>query len=190
MQTANRYCLDVDLGFNVDNNFLLEMSVQDIPFYGFKQFKIQKSLLDSRLTTFLESLDIKVSLAEVFYTLPGRQIPIHVDHDIIDNHCKLNFVYGEPGSMMYWWEPKNMDIPPSYQLTTIGTKYLLFSEKECRQVWQTQVGQPSLINAGQPHSVVNCTDQPRVTLSLVLYDLKKQQLLDWDDAVVIFKTWL
>lgn len=190
MRTKNQYCLDLKLGFEIDSTVINQLSTDNMPFYGFKQFNVSKSLLDPVLIDFLKDCQIEVSHAEAFYTLPGKKIPIHVDTDVIDNHCKLNFVYGAVESLMQWWEPKNKNMQLTYQLTSIGTKYLLFDSKDCNLVWESQVGCPSLINAGQPHSVINCTDQSRVTLSLVLYDSRKQQLLDWDDAVEIFKNYI
>jgi hypothetical protein len=186
----NQYCVDINLDFVVDNSFINTLTVDDISQHGFKQFNIKKSLLDSNLINFLKSCQIEVSHAEAFYTLPGKKLPIHVDHDQIDNHCKLNFVYGDPGSVMQWWKLNDLGSPLTYRETSIGTKYLVFSHTECSLIWEAQVGCPSLVNAGQPHSVINCTDSPRKTLSLVLYDLNKQKLLEWEDAVIRFKNQL
>lgn len=187
MRTKNQYCLDLKLGFEIDSTVINQLSTDNMPIYGFKQFKLSPSLLDPRLIDFLKDYQIEVPRAEAFYTLPGKKIPIHVDTDVIGNHCKLNFVYGSSGSLMQWWELKNKNMQPTYQLTPIGTKYLMFDFDDCDLVWESQVGCPSLVNAGQPHSVVNCTDQPRITLSLVLYDSRTQQRLEWVDAVEIFK---
>jgi hypothetical protein len=187
MTKTNYFCLDLDLGFDIDSTVIRHLSLDNMPVYGFKQFNVPKSSLDLRLVDLLKKYQVDVSHAEAFYTLPGKKLPIHTDHDVIDNHCKLNFVYGHPGSVMQWWKLRDKNKQLNYQLTTIGTKYLMFDSADCDLVWESQVGCPSLINAGQPHSVINCTDQPRITLSLVLYDLKKQQLLDWHDAVEIFR---
>lgn len=182
----NQYCLDLDLGFVADHSFIQTLSIDDMPEYGFKQFRVEKSLIDSRVTSFLDSKGIGISHAEVFYTLPGKVIPIHVDTFAISNCCKLNFVYGATQSLMQWWKLKDSAAMPAVSVTPIGTEYLRFNKDDCDLVWQTTVGCPSLVNAGQPHSVLNCTDQTRKTLSLVLFDKKTQHLLKWDDAVEIF----
>lgn len=187
MNIRNQYCLNLDLGFEIDSTTTSHLSTDNIPPLGFIQFGVEKSLLDPRLIDFLKNYQVEVSHAEAFYILPGKKIPIHVDSDVMDNHCKLNFVYGAAGSVMQWWKLKDKNQQLNYQLTPIGTKYLMFDHNDCNMIWESQVGCPSLVNVGQPHSVFNCTDQPRTTLSLVLYDLKKQQSLDWDDGVEKFK---
>jgi hypothetical protein len=185
----NQYCLNLKLSFEVLDVTKDMFDTTNIPYYGFSQIAIEKNLIDINLTTFLDSLNISVSHAEAFYTLPGKKIPIHVDTDIMDDHCKLNFVYGDSGSKMRWWAPKD-ETQPIVQVTSIGTKYLMFSPDQCNLVWEAEVGCPSLVNAGRPHSVDNCTDSPRRTLSLVLYNKNKKQLLDWHDAVDIFKKFI
>jgi hypothetical protein len=186
----NKYCVNLNLKFPVDNDFFERITITDIPYYGFKQIKIDESLLDIKLIEFLAQRGIKVHHAEAFYTLPGNKIPIHIDTEVIGNQCKLNFVYGDPGSKMQWWRLKDENMPLKYRLTPIGTKYLMFSPKDCEMVWEAEVGNPSMVNAGQPHSVNNCTSSPRKTLSLMLYNINKKQLLDWDDGVEIFKDFI
>lgn len=186
----NCYCADLKLDFEIEEFMLRTEDLCDIPAYGFKQFKVDHSSLDAKLVTFLKSMDIKISHAEAFYILPGKSMPIHVDSDVMDNHCKLNFVYGAPGSLMQWWKPLTINDPLPYQLTTIGTRYLKFEKDQCELVWTAQVGRPSIVNTGQPHNVINSTDKPRKALSLVLYDLTKSQMLDWDDAIEKFKQYL
>jgi hypothetical protein len=186
----NQFCIDIGLDFVVDNSFINNIIVDDNLPHGFKQFDIQKSLLDRNLIKFLKKCQVEISHAEAFYTLPGKKIPIHVDHTQIDNHCKLNFVYGDSGSVMQWWKINDLTKPFTVRETPIKTKYLVFNDAECSLIWEASVGCPSLVNAGQPHSVLNCTDSPRKTLSLVLYDLEKQRLLDWDDAMDRFKNQL
>jgi hypothetical protein len=191
MQTVkNQYCLNLNLNLDVKCNFLKDFDITDVPSYGFKQFRISQSMIDTNLVQFLRSRNIDISHVEVFYTLPGHRIPIHVDTDTMDNHCKLNFVYGDAGSVMRWWRPKNPNAELKYQLTPVGTQYLYFDKDDCDLIWESQVGCPGLVNAGQPHSMFNCTNSARWAVSLVLYDLNKSCLLDWNDAADIFKDFI
>lgn len=178
----NRFCLDLDLGFVVDNSFINALDVSDIdPCLGAKQFDIDLALLDPLLWAWLRTQHLSLRHAEVFYTLPGKSLPIHIDDDQFDDHCKLNFVYGGDGSLMQWWRQKDPAAPLQHKKTAIGTTYVVFDPNDCDLIWTAQVGCPSLVNAGQPHSVLNCTAEPRVTLSLVL-ESAKGHLVPWDQA--------
>jgi len=179
----NRFCVDLDLGFKVNNGFLDCLDVADVDaIMGAKQFSIDLGSLDPSLTAWLAQFRLTVSHAEVFYTLPGRSLPIHIDDDKFDDHCKMNFVYGAKGSLMQWWQKKDALAPLNRRKTAIGTTYVIFEPEECELIWCAEVGCPSLVNAGQPHSVLNCTAEPRTALSLVL-ETAQGSLVSWDQAL-------
>jgi hypothetical protein len=190
----NQYCLELDLGFQLSDNAVSQIVFSDIPESGVKVNFIQKTLLDQKLLDLLNQHDIDVCSTQVFYILPGKKIPIHIDapddRNNLDNQCKLNFVYSKKGSVMQWWKVKNPGKPLIVAELFPDEKYIPFLTEDCEMVWEEQIGFPSLVNVGQPHSIDNCTNEPRLTLSLLLRDLKKSQPLQWNDAVEIFKNFV
>jgi hypothetical protein len=182
---SNHYCLNLDLGFVVDFNIVNVLTVDPSRVNHF----VVKTI-DSKLTEFLKTCNIAIPHAEVFYTPPMSSLPAHVDDDVLNHHCKLNFVFGANGSRMQWWQYKDLDQPLTYHMSAIGTRYIRVDTADCDLVWEAEVGRPGLVNAGQPHSVSNMTNEPRWCLSYVLYDLKNRSLLDWHDAESIFSEYV
>jgi hypothetical protein len=143
--------------------------------------------LDPRLLELFSERDIGISHCEAFHTPPNRWLPIHIDHDRIGNMTKLNFCFGAKGSKMTWWAPRDPTKIPEYRISVIGTKYIYFDMKDCRIVGQTEIGQPTLVNVGQPHSVMNSTKEHRWVLSIVLWDKRNNTLLEMPEAHERFK---
>ena len=150
-----------------------------------KVFTLDKNEVDTQLIDFLDELNLSISHAEAFYTCPGRFTSIHVDGKQFDQHTKLNWVYGAPGSKMHWYKLKDNAAQQDYE-TVIGTKALYFNKEDCELVHSAEVGLPSLVNVGGPHNVENCTDEQRWCLSFVLWDNVHNNRLEWPEAVKIF----
>ena len=147
----------------------------------FKVFKLDSTdSTNSTIDNFLKKYGIKVTFSEIFYTPPKTKMPIH--NDSIGVCTKLNWIFGADGSLMQWWKQKN-GYKPTSNVNAIGNQYLSYDELECDCVWQTQVGKPSLVNVGIPHSITNMTDEGRWCMSYVLYDIDKNQYLEWNGAV-------
>jgi hypothetical protein len=149
------------------------------------QFPIHN--IDSRLTEFLGRLNISIFHAEIFYTPPLRVLPLHIDS--IGGVCKLNFVFGGEGSLMQWWQSKHDHDTGARYTNAIGTEYSRMEVKDCDLVWQQSIGQPSLINAGVPHQVINCTNTPRWCMSFCLADKRERKRLSWQQASKIFEQY-
>ena len=184
------YCKKLKLDFELDTSVLKNIQAcytkVDVPAI----FKIKQTDIDPHLLNFLYQLDLTVFHAEAFYTVPKGKLFIHIDSDRLSDNCKLNWVYGGSGSTMEWWERNNPNEPLTHKLTDIGTKYIFFDRNKCTKVWEEEIGQPSLVNVGIPHSVNNPNDEGRWCLSFVIYDLEKKQVLQWADAVKKFSKWL
>jgi len=183
------YCQKLNL------NFTLDTTVLDTVKSSHKSnlsmiFKIKKEDVDKRFRTFLRELNLAVYHAEIFYTKPDGNLFIHIDTETLSNNCKLNWVYGGTNSKMVWWQQQDPDEPLSYKLTPIGTKYISFDKDKCTRVWEEEIGTPSLVNVGIPHSIDNPGSEGRWCISFVLYDLEKTQLLQWSDAVKKFSPYI
>ena len=184
-QKENKYCLSLDLGFTVGTEILNTLKID--------QSKVNHNVVqhvDPVLNDFLKKMNISVPLVDVFYTPPGAMLPAHVDGDVIDNHCKLNFIFGGRNSVMQWWEHKDKNQPLTYFMSGVGTKYIRIYVDDCNLMWESNLGPCALVNVGQPHSIVNPGDEIRWCLSYVLHDMNTGQLLDWDHALKLFSPYM
>ena len=184
MQTVeNKYCLNLDLGIKFNSSLIEHCKVDP---GNINHFKIDT---DPELQNFLLPLDVKIIHSELFYTPPGYTLRAHID-TVNDDHCKLNFVYGGTDSLMQWWRLKDSTLVLESKFNSTGTPYIPVNIDDCDLVWSAKIGTPSLVNVGQPHSVINHSNSPRWCFSHVLADVKKKWVLQWDDAVDIFKTFV
>jgi len=134
--------------------------------------------IDKNLIALLKRLNVYVSRAEVFYIPANNNLPIHIDLDKFSNIVKLNWVFGE-GNMV-WWKPNSENY--RCHTTPIGTKYLLFQENECTEIYREKIGFPSLVNVGIPHSVINNSNLPRWCISHNIHSISTKKQLEWDEA--------
>lgn len=174
----NIYCKNLKIDFTPSTNQIEEIK-QTIGFpETFKMFKANS--IDDAVYDYLKPFGIKVTFSEIFYTPPRCKMPIHTDGEL--PRTKLNWIFGADGSTMRWWKPKEGSVPSAFK-TDIDTYAEIFDEDNCDCIWTAQVGKPSLLNVSVPHSINNMTDEGRWCLSFVLYDIVKDQHLEWDDAV-------
>lgn len=145
---------------------------------------------DSKLVNWLSSLNLEVLRqgVEQHYIPPYGKIPVHSDGQTFDNKIKLNFQYGGHGSKMKWYVPVDSEL--KIQPTAGLFSYQSYaSEDSVKQIWEAEVGFPSLVNAGILHSVENGPD-PRWVISVPLWDQITNSRLQWDAATIIFCPWI
>jgi hypothetical protein len=184
------YCRHLNLDFNLDTSVLenIKESYKDLHTTG--MFKIEQPDIDSVLSKFLYKLNIAIYSAQIFYTNPNGGLFVHMDiKELGQSNCKLNWVYGGTGSTMEWWERNDPTEPLEYKFTRTGAKYIYFDRNKCRKIYEEEIKQPSLVNAGIPHSVSNLGNEGRWCLSYSLYDLNKNQNLEWEDAIEKLSNW-
>ena len=186
----NIYCKDVIVNFVLDTTPIDCVKISNVDLTENGQFSFTE--LDNNLVQFLDKLGIVILHPEIFYTPPQLGINIHVDGTVVDANaiCKLNWVFGAPGSYMTWWKLKDPNTQLNRHKTQIGTEYLLFDQHDCEVVWQQEIHQPTLINAGIPHNMHNPTEEARWCVSYALGDKDTKQLLRWDDAVIRFSNYI
>jgi hypothetical protein len=153
-------------------------------------FSYSKSQINKELINWLSDMSVGIKHCEVFYLSPESQSNhiIHLDGELFDDHVKLNFAYCETEELMNWFIPKENAVLISKK-TPIDTKYIEADKDQCILVHRAIIGQPSLINAGQLHSVSD-VKSPRYCFSFVLSKIKTNKYLTWDDAVEIFKDYI
>lgn len=143
-------------------------------------FHVPATGFDERVSVLLLQHGIIPSHFEVFYTPPHRVLPIHIDGNELSNIVKLNWVFGGAKSRMMWWRIKsNHEL--SKGSTPLGTTYLKATPTDCIMLESASIGQPTLVNVGQLHSVLNHAE-PRWCLSLVLADAETKINLTFEQA--------
>jgi len=184
------YSKDLKLDFNLDIDPLIVTQRLYTSLNSGAIFKLKISEIDPKFIHFLNEHNLTVSHAELFYTPPDKTLFIHIDWHQYSNNCKINWIFGGENSLMKWWELKDPNAPLTYRLTDIGTRYLYFNESDCNEIASAVIGQPSLVNVGVPHSVDNRGCSARWCLSYVIWDLNKNNVLQWDDALVKFSKYI
>jgi hypothetical protein len=92
---------------------------------------------------------------ELFYGPPETPytLGIHIDNGPGDR-SKINWVFGGEGCTMHWYRVVNAK--EKEKLTTpVGSKYNVFDLDEVKLLHTNTIKNPSLIQAGVPHNIVN-----------------------------------
>lgn len=127
----------------------------------------------------------------LFHTPPHRLLPIHTDTYIIPHFAKLNFVYGAKGSRMVWHRlkpgykivPQVTDDQKKYRTPTgSNVAYVGVPSSECFPVASAQIGTPTLVDVGVPHSVLNSTREHRWCISIPMRSLDDDHVLEFEEA--------
>ena len=150
---------------------------------------INTSYINKELIQFMYDRGITIKNADVFCSPPGFELGIHVDGIKLNNCVAINWAYcDEQGAMMQWWKPKSEEakvVTPSAEKSAYGittTPYALGWQKdEVDFLAEVEVRQPTLVNIGIPHSMINKTNSFRKALSLT-WKLNGEDL-QWNDAI-------
>lgn len=133
-------------------------------------FLIKKEDRDHRVVELIESLGFGVHHSELFYTPAYSTRNIHVDGDIGNppyaSIFKINWIVGGTGSRMVWYETID-GYSPEKRKTVAGTYACIFDPKKCREIFNLQIENCALVQAGIPHTVIN-ERQPRWAVSYVV----------------------
>jgi hypothetical protein len=183
----NNYCNKLNLDFQIDLTPLYK--IQE----GCNKDRVSVitvTEIDKNLSLFLEKLDLEICHAEVFHTPANGEIKIHSDTGRADiTWSKINWVFGEPGHKTLWWQVKDPNKEIQMRPLHNGPDYIFYEEEDCFVVHEQEITDSWLINAGVPHSVINPTNQSRWTLSYTIFDKKNNSILEYKNALEIFKNF-
>jgi hypothetical protein len=121
----------------------------------------------------MESNGLILRRVELFYGPPSTPyiLGIHIDNGHGDR-SKINWVFGGEGSTMHWYRVVNEK--PKEKLTTpVGSKYNVYEPDEVQLMHSNVIKNPSLIQAGIPHNIINPGSE-RWCYSMVVEDPKTQ----------------
>jgi hypothetical protein len=169
-------------------NLPVTFKAQD-PNFGTSQHVTYDLAHANELVDWLKTLGLKPGFAEVFKKPPGYEFPnaLHIDGEELDDHVKINFVYGIGSSKMRWWEIKE-GCSYKKETTVVGTKYFYANRDDCNMVAESSIEKPTLVNAGMLHNV-ELVDQERWCYSFMLVHETGGRLY-WNEAMEIFKDFI
>ena len=174
-------CFDINLYLNP-----LKEGI-DIKSYGpDRHTRIPISDINPDLISLIDRLDLKVLLAELFYTTPRTITGIHIDV-VGGDYTKLNYIFDGKDSLMMWYKPKD-NIVKSISKTAINTRYISYASHEVEMIDKQSVKFPSIIQAGIPHNVINYSE-PRWCLSIVLVKQNGERLT-MKESINIFNKYV
>jgi len=185
----NRYERPINIGFQATTETLDTIRALGSPQKS-TMWNLPIDRIDPRIRGWLAIRGVEVHHAEIFYTAPRWSTAIHADGARLDEHVKLNWVYGASGSRMCWYTDNKGGLGYTKAKTRIGTEYYRWDPANCSEAWSAEIGQPSLVNVGGPHNVVNDTDDGRWCMSLVLKHRETGELVQWDQAMIIFNQFM
>jgi hypothetical protein len=185
----NNYCNQLKFNFDLDLTPLYNIQKEYTKTDRVSVLNVDE--IDNNLASFLQNLDLKICHAEVFHTPAFGEIKIHSDTGRSDiTWTKINWVFGPSGHRTRWWRIKDPNKEIQMRPLHNGPDYIFYEDEDCELAYEKEITGGWLFNAGIPHSVWNPTDQSRWTLSYTLYDLKQDRILEYNDALEIFKNYL
>jgi hypothetical protein len=179
----NNYCVDLNLPLTIFKSDLspIEFLKQN---YNLKShFQIDISNLNNELISFFDNLRLSVRLVEIFYRQPNAVGHIHSDTEVAGDYAKLNWVYGN--GTMHWYKLSKNYTPTKLNTTDIKSYALYYNELDVELIHSQQVGQPSLVQVGCPHKVIN-SDTERFCISVVFETADTKERLTFQEACKLF----
>ncbi len=150
--------------------------------------KINLENFNPSFINLLDALDLKITFAPVFYTLPLQDTIIHSDgNGHCQNFIKLNFVFDEEDSVMIWYKP--LVNKTEMQSTVINTPYISYQEHEAEEIHRQSLNGCSLVQVAVPHRV-KAFSKPRYSISLTLWKKENNTAVTMEEGIEIFKDYL
>lgn len=145
---------------------------------------IQKDL-SHELKEWFSNLNLKIVVAEVFYTYPNGVGSIHSDLDTPGDYSKLNWVLSGKISVMKWYKAHTTG---SINTTTIDSYSIHYPTEAVELVHTQAVGAPSIVQVGCPHNIMNSREE-RFCLSIVFHD-QHDRRITMSDAIKLFSNYI
>lgn len=182
----------IDLDINIPDILKdLDFSRFNVEGKPLGHFKLSNEDLNLRYIEWLNSLDLDIKLAELFYCAPHSDIFIH--SDIIDPPaicCKMIWVYSQADVPMDWYELTD-GAELELHNNTIGGHYYTAPLEKYEFYKSELIGKPSMVNVSDLHGVVNTTDSEWWCVSIVLRrKTSDQHRIHWADLYEKIKPWI
>ena len=169
-------CFHLDL--NIDPLSRLDLLVRK------RHTKINFEDINPELIKFFETLNLRIHLAEIFYSHPYYDSPIHID-TLPGDFTKLNWQYRGSRSKMNWYRVLDLD-KKDISITPIGTNFVSYSRSEVEIIETNDIKFPSLVQAGVPHNIKNDYEE-RWVLSIVFKFIVDNRRPTMKESIVLFR---
>lgn len=145
---------------------------------------VDKNDISENFLKWIESLNLTLCHAEVFFSMPNIPYKIHRDQHTLTDFPKINWVFGNAVSQMNWYTILSEGVIAN---TKIGTDYVGYDLKDVDLLYSTEIVSPSLVQSGVPHNVT-IINGLRWSVSTVYK--RNNRLLTFDEMVETLRPFL
>jgi len=161
-----------------------------IPNTGMGHFNLDSSEIIDSYLSWLNSNNLEIKLAEIFYCAPHSEIPVHSDEFKDVQCCKMNWAYCDTEVPMNWYKLEE-NTKLDYKYTTIGSYYLTCDLEHYILEQSAVIKNPSLVQVTKLHGVVNNTNDHWWCVSIVLKNKNStEHRISWSQAIDILKEYI
>lgn len=181
--------MDIGLDWILTDKYFIDKLSKQIGNKFAAHWKLQEEDLTEEFLEWLDSKNLAVRYAELFYCSPKGNIFVHSDEIEPAHGCKINWVYDQGETYMRWFKLKEGAKIEKHSNTIDGFYYTAQPE-DYEFAVQARIGKPTLVNAYELHDVINPSDGPRWAVSIVPYfkNKPKSRLL-WNEAIELFSDY-
>jgi hypothetical protein len=141
-----------------------------------------ESIVSPEMFAFFLSHGLTIG-SEIFYSPPWARTTIHADD--IGDLVKLNWIVGGKDSVMQWWKPNT---EKAIVYTEHNGPTIRYKRHEVSLIHSTEVKQPSMVQVGIPHNVLNKSED-RWCISLIPVYKDTRARLSWQQGLDIFSRY-
>ena len=129
--------------------------------------------------------NLKINNCHIFCGPPNHNSIIHSDGPPNTTQIGINWVLTGLESYMVWY--KTTISEQATKTNFSNSEYRQWSDSEVEEVERCQILGPTLINAAEPHRIINNSNKHRWTISLRFQSLT---FSTWQETVEFFKPWI
>jgi hypothetical protein len=174
-------CVDLNFKFPLFKNERLKEKYKE------RHKKIDLLDINEEFFELIKNKNLTINHAQVFYLTPFSSMEIHRDKEFLQDFPKMNFVFGGKESVMQWFEPRSESVKKIIKLTPLEIPYISYNIADLKLIYRHTISQPSIIQAGIPHNVVNFIE-PRQCFSFVFTN-ENGNYLTFKDLVTLFEDY-
>jgi hypothetical protein len=180
--------LDIKISDILQN---LDFSRFDIQGKTVGHFRLTNEDLNPKYIEWLDSLDLGIGFAELFYCAPHSNIFVH--SDIIDppeTCCKMNWVYCEEDVPMNWYQLiEGAEL--EFHDNTIGGHYYTAPPEKYEFYKSELVRKPSIVNVSDLHGLINTSNSDWWCVGIVPGPKETpMNRIHWDQLYEKVKPWI
>jgi hypothetical protein len=180
----NKYCIPL----NINSNPFRE-GINPFDFPKIRHTRINhEEVLSDQIKEFFKSVNLELTVSEVFYSHPLFVGIIHTDGQSGD-YTKINWIFGGRASIMSWYTLQEGTSNIIANTTNIGTKSIHYQKTDCILLHKQNIVKPSLIQIGIPHVVKNGLED-RWCFSFSFRDMATKKSPTMEQSINLFRNFI